>query len=72
MADDDGWRFELEDLSDAEDGDEDGDEEGAGSDARTEPAEIPVEPESWTVESAAFVVLGVAATLFVFLRFAVG
>lgn len=68
MADDDGWRFELEDLSDAED--EDG--EGAGSDARTEPAEIPVEPESWTVESAAFVVLGVAATLFVFLRFAVG
>jgi hypothetical protein len=68
MADDDGWRFELEDLSDAEDEDE----EGAGSDARTEPAEIPVEPESWTVESAAFVVLGVAATLFVFLRFAVG
>jgi hypothetical protein len=41
MADDDGWKVELE-------------------------------PENWTLEGAAFVVLGVAATLFVFLRFAVG
>jgi hypothetical protein len=62
MADDDGWRVELEDLTDADDADS----------GPTGPAEIPVEPESWTLEGAAFVVLGVAATLFVFLRFAVG
>jgi hypothetical protein len=69
MADDDEWRFELEDLSDAE-GD-DG-EDGTGGEERTGPSQIPVEPESWSLEGAAFVVLGVAATLFVFLRFAVG
>ncbi len=67
MADDDGWQFELEDLPDTD---------GEGSEAEdggpTDPAEIPVEPESWTLEGAAFVVLGVATTLFVFLRFAVG
>jgi hypothetical protein len=62
MADDDGWRVELEDLTDTDDADS----------GPTGPAEIPVEPESWTLEGAAFVVLGVAATLFVFLRFAVG
>ena len=67
MADDDGWRFELEDLP--VDGD---DEDGAASEGPVEPADIPVEPESWTLESAAFVVLGVAVTLFVFLRFAIG
>jgi hypothetical protein len=61
MADDEGWRIELDDLTD-----DDGGEES------TEPVEIPVEPESWSLEGAAFVVLGVAATLFVFLRFAVG
>lgn len=65
MADEDGWRFELEDLSDAEN---DGTETGEP----TEPTEIPVEPESWSLESAAFVALGVATTLFVFLRFAIG
>lgn len=64
MADDDGWRFELEDLSDDEGDDVPGES--------TDPMEIPVEPESWTLENAAFVVLGVAVTLFVFLRFAVG
>ena len=65
MADDDGWRFELDDLS--------GDDEGATDDGEpTDPAEIPVEPEAWTLEGAAFIVLGVAVTLFVFLRFAVG
>ena len=66
MADDDGWRFELEDLSDSED------ESGRAPGASADPADIPVEPESWTLEGAAFVVLGVAATLFVFLRFAIG
>jgi len=66
MADDNGWRFELEDLSDSGDGSDGTTEEP------TDPAEIPVEPESWTLEGAAFVVLGVAATLFVFLRFALG
>ena len=66
MADDDGWQFELEDLDGAEDDD------GTDPGESIEPAEIPVEPESWTLESAAFVVLGVAVTLFVFLRFAVG
>lgn len=68
MADDDGWRYELEDLSDsgaAGDG-------SAASAEPVDPADIPVEPESWTLEGAAFVVLGVAATLFVFLRFAIG
>jgi hypothetical protein len=64
MADDDGWKVELDDLS--------ADEEEGGTDGWTDPAEIPVEPEHWTLEGAAFVVLGVAATLFVFLRFAVG
>jgi hypothetical protein len=68
MADDDGWRFELEDLE--EDGDDDG--EGLAPEEPTEPSEIPVEPETWALEGAAFVVLGVAVTLFVFLRFAVG
>ncbi|MFC6939091.1 hypothetical protein ACFQE8_03825 [Salinirubellus sp. GCM10025818] len=68
MADDDEWRFELEDLSDAE-----GEDGGDGtSEGLTAPSEIPVEPESWSLEGAAFVVLGVVATLFVFLRFAVG
>lgn len=65
MADDDGWRFELEDLADDEDDD-------AAPGEPTDPADIPVEPESWTLENAAFVVLGVAVTLFVFLRFVVG
>jgi hypothetical protein len=69
MADDDGWRFELEDLPDSEGEADAADEPSAGPVA---PAEIPVEPESWTFEAAAFVVLGVAVTLFVFLRFAVG
>lgn len=66
MADDDGWRFELDDLPVTGDG-----EDGAG-DGSVVPEEIPVEPEPWTFESAAFVVLGVAVTLFVFLRFAIG
>lgn len=66
MADDDEWRYELEDLSDDED---DGEAESEGL---TAPSEVPVEPESWSLEGAAFVVLGVAVTLFVFLRFAVG
>ncbi|MEF8841468.1 MAG: hypothetical protein V5A62_07545 [Haloarculaceae archaeon] len=69
MADDDGWRFELEDLSEPE---SDEAEAEPGADERTDPSEIPVEPESWTLENAAFLVLGVAMTLFVFLRFAVG
>lgn len=69
MPDDDGWRVELEDLPDAAD---DGDGAGAGSGGSVDPVEVPVEPESWTLENAAFLVLGVATTLFVFLRFAVG
>jgi hypothetical protein len=69
MADDDGWRFELEDLADPE---SDEAEPEPGTDGRTDPGEIPVEPESWTLENAAFLVLGVAVTLFVFLRFVVG
>jgi len=71
MADDDGWQFELEDLSDPDaEGDQGGGEPEHGG--PTDPTEIPVEPESWTLEGAAFVVLGVATTLFVFLRFALG
>jgi hypothetical protein len=65
MGDDDGWKVGLDDLSADE-------EEEGKTDGWTDPAEIPVEPERWTLEGAAFVVLGVAATLFVFLRFAVG
>lgn len=64
MADDE-WEYELEDLSD------DGGRED-GTEGRTDPSEVPVEPEPWSLESAAFVALGVAVTLFVFLRFAVG
>ena len=64
MADDE-WEYELEDRSDAEG--RETEREGP-----VDPPELPVEPESWSLESAAFVVLGVAVTLFVFLRFAVG
>lgn len=71
MADDDGWQFELEDLPDA-DAEGDGESSEAEHGGPADPAEIPVEPESWTLEGAAFVVLGVATTLFVFLRFAIG
>ena len=67
MAEDDEWQYELEDLSD--DGD---DGEEAVGEGPVNPSRIPVEPESWSLEGAAFVVLGVAVTLFVFLRFAVG
>ncbi|WP_458185139.1 DUF7312 domain-containing protein [Haladaptatus sp. NG-WS-4] len=58
------WKFDVDDVG------EDGDASGEGDDTPTtfESMEEPVEPGSPSTENAVFVLLGVATTVFVFLR----
>jgi hypothetical protein len=73
MSDDDSeWRFGLDEVGPeaVEDGSDE--TEPGGSVAGGTERAMPVEPGSVDLESVVFVLLGVAATLFVFVRFVVG
>jgi hypothetical protein len=77
MADDDEWRFSLEDLEDRSDAAEDG---AAGDAADTGDEHLisgkvadlddAIEPESISLENAFFVLLGASLTVLTFLAFA--
>lgn len=64
----DEWKYEIEDLEDADDGDDTaavGDSNGRATDVFGEATSRDIEPGSPTFENALFVLMGVVLTLLV-------